>query len=80
MKTPPRCPSCRHELTSRGPTFPFCSERCKLMDLGAWASGRYAIPSASTEPEALRELIRGQIGAEDTGETDLMISPPKKKG
>jgi endogenous inhibitor of DNA gyrase (YacG/DUF329 family) len=25
-------------------TFPFCSERCKLIDLGRWADGRYQIP------------------------------------
>lgn len=30
---------------------PFCSERCKLADLGQWFSGRYAIP-ADPEPEA----------------------------
>ncbi len=27
------------------PWRPFCSERCKLMDLGAWLSGHYAIPA-----------------------------------
>jgi endogenous inhibitor of DNA gyrase (YacG/DUF329 family) len=26
------------------PTSPFCSERCKLLDLEGWVSGRYAIP------------------------------------
>ena len=26
------------------PFRPFCSERCKMSDLGAWASGDYAIP------------------------------------
>jgi len=28
------------------PHRPFCSERCKLIDLGNWASGHYAIPSS----------------------------------
>lgn len=33
---------------------PFCSERCKLIDLGDWAEGRYAIPvAAPPEPEEL---------------------------
>ena len=26
------------------PTYPFCSERCRLIDLGLWASGEYRIP------------------------------------
>ena len=30
---------------------PFCSERCKLMDLGAWASERHAIPGEAVETE-----------------------------
>jgi hypothetical protein len=28
---------------------PFCSERCKLIDLGAWASDRYAIPDNNSD-------------------------------
>jgi endogenous inhibitor of DNA gyrase (YacG/DUF329 family) len=28
---------------------PFCSERCKLIDLGAWASDRYAIPGSNSD-------------------------------
>lgn len=36
---------------------PFCSERCKLIDLGAWADGSYAIPdqdgSAPIEPDSI---------------------------
>lgn len=46
---PPRigaCPTCRKSssLEPGNPWRPFCSERCKLIDLGAWASGRYSIP------------------------------------
>jgi hypothetical protein len=29
---------------------PFCSERCKLVDLGAWATDRYAIPGSHDRP------------------------------
>jgi hypothetical protein len=35
-----------------GADFPFCSERCRLIDLGKWASGQYVIPSPMAEPEA----------------------------
>ncbi len=31
-------------FTSENPYRPFCSERCKLIDLGNWADGRYNIP------------------------------------
>ena len=34
------------------PDFPFCSERCRLIDLGKWASGKYVISSPLAEPEA----------------------------
>jgi endogenous inhibitor of DNA gyrase (YacG/DUF329 family) len=47
-----RCPICRKPVappddggnsTSRS-YFPFCSERCKLIDLGRWLDGKYQIP------------------------------------
>lgn len=41
------CPTCQTEIEwcDRYPHRPFCSERCKLIDLGAWASESYRIPS-----------------------------------
>lgn len=41
-----RCPRCGSStrLDAANPWRPFCSERCKLIDLGEWFSGRYAIP------------------------------------
>ena len=51
-----RCPICKTAVKEpeRGetvpPTFPFCSERCKLIDLGRWLDGRYQIPVE--EPDA----------------------------
>ncbi len=45
-----RCPNCRNQAPWRGnPHRPFCSERCKLQDLGAWASERYRIQGESIE-------------------------------
>lgn len=42
------CPLCRAETTWEGnPTRPFCSERCKLIDLGHWATERYRIAGDS---------------------------------
>jgi endogenous inhibitor of DNA gyrase (YacG/DUF329 family) len=46
-----RCPSCRRPTTREGnPHRPFCSERCRLHDLGNWASERYRIPAPPDEP------------------------------
>lgn len=40
------CPYCGAMTTWQGnPWRPFCSERCKMSDLGAWADEKYSIPS-----------------------------------
>jgi endogenous inhibitor of DNA gyrase (YacG/DUF329 family) len=55
------CPICRKPTDSdANADFPFCSERCKLLDLGAWASEKYVIsepvidesPSENSNQEA----------------------------
>lgn len=40
------CPTCKKSLhySPSNPHRPFCSERCKLIDLGEWADGGRAIP------------------------------------
>ena len=47
-----RCPICKKEVPAGSRYEPFCSERCQVIDLGAWASGKYAIPSEEQESEA----------------------------
>jgi uncharacterized protein len=39
-----KCPICKKPVTSKEAEFPFCSDRCRLNDLGKWASGAYVIP------------------------------------
>jgi endogenous inhibitor of DNA gyrase (YacG/DUF329 family) len=47
-----KCPICRKELEWEGNPFrPFCSERCKTVDLAAWASGEYRIEGGKKENE-----------------------------
>ena len=48
------CPICRKPTDAAvHPDFPFCSERCRLLDLGAWASERYVVSEpAFNEPAA----------------------------
>ena len=44
-----KCPSCKRETEYNGNEFrPFCSERCKLLDFGAWADEEYALPTQET--------------------------------
>lgn len=43
-----RCPECRR--ASDRAFFPFCSERCKAVDLNRWLSGSYVIPGTEEEP------------------------------
>lgn len=40
-----KCPICKKEVLQTDPEFPFCSERCRLLDLGKWASEEYRVPS-----------------------------------
>lgn len=45
-----KCPTCRKETPwENNPHRPFCSDRCRLVDLGAWAQERYRIPGQDLE-------------------------------
>ncbi len=50
-----RCPTCRRIVLRQDPEFPFCSERCRLIDLGKWASGGYVISSPANQADASGE-------------------------
>lgn len=50
MKSQIKCPQCRKVVIWQdSPHRPFCSERCKLIDLGQWADESYRIQGASHE-------------------------------
>jgi hypothetical protein len=63
------CPICKKPVTgpndpaSPNPFFPFCSDRCKLIDLGRWLDGKYQIPVSET-PSAEK---RGEDGGGKSG-------------
>jgi endogenous inhibitor of DNA gyrase (YacG/DUF329 family) len=48
-----RCPTCKKLVLRNDSEFPFCSERCRLIDLGKWASGGYVISTPITDPEEM---------------------------
>jgi endogenous inhibitor of DNA gyrase (YacG/DUF329 family) len=47
------CPRCGAPVKwgPESPFRPFCSERCKMIDLGAWATERYRVPDAGQDSE-----------------------------
>ena len=54
------CPTCRKAVAVDSPDVPFCSDRCRLLDLGKWASGDYRITSPILDPDLLEDLEREQ--------------------
>ena len=67
------CPTCDAPVAIPGPTektghFPFCSERCKLVDLGKWADGTYKVSRPLTpeeRAEAERQAVSRSSGDDD---------------
>ena len=52
MAASSRCPTCKHAVTREGnKAFPFCCERCQLVDLGRWLNEEYRIPVEDDEDE-----------------------------
>jgi len=56
MKKHFSCPICKKEVARHAQDFPFCSERCRLIDLGNWADGNYAI---AAEPVSQNDREEG---------------------
>ncbi len=64
-----KCPNCGKETEFSGNEFrPFCSERCKLLDFGAWADGKYSLPSetASMTDEEIDEIEKALAQRKET--------------
>lgn len=55
-----RCPTCRTPVPIDSEDVPFCSDRCRRIDLGKWASDEYKISSPILDPDLLEELEHAQ--------------------
>jgi uncharacterized protein len=55
-----RCPICRTLVLRTQEDFPFCSDRCRTIDLGKWASGGYVISTKINDHELLEEIAEQQ--------------------
>ena len=69
-----RCPICKKDVAPRleNPAFPFCTERCKLIDLGAWLTEKHAIPG---EAAADDEAAHGGAGRHPEGDAPSQRRP-----
>jgi len=65
-----RCPTCAMLVRFDDEDFPFCSDRCRKIDLGKWASGVYKISSPILDPEVLEDLGGLSGGREKDGYED----------
>lgn len=53
------CPICRKPVDmAASPDFPFCSERCRLLDLGNWSSEKYVISEPAFDESMFESLER----------------------
>ncbi len=58
------CPICKTVTTwHENPWRPFCSERCKLIDLGKWASEEYRIPVVEQDREIKKTEGQEELSA-----------------
>ena len=55
------CPTCKKPVEAAGADFPFCSDRCRVIDLGKWASGDYKISSPVFDPDLLDDLAQADL-------------------
>jgi endogenous inhibitor of DNA gyrase (YacG/DUF329 family) len=68
-----QCPICNKAVDEPNPGqksyYPFCSERCKLIDLGRWLGGKYQIPVRETDRDRSDEVLPHH-GVADDGRND----------
>ncbi|HEV2579140.1 MAG TPA: DNA gyrase inhibitor YacG [Acidobacteriaceae bacterium] len=64
MTKPLLCPICKKPVDLASEDVPFCSERCRLIDLGKWASGDYKISSPALDPDLLEEIEEAELRAQ----------------
>src|ERR1700721_1340208 len=74
-----RCPTCGELVVFNSEDFPFCTDRCRKIDLGKWASGVYKISSPVLDPEVLEDL--GAFGGGHSKRGDPHDDePPRSSG
>lgn len=75
-----RCPTCKQSVEPGARFRPFCCERCKLIDLGRWLDGSYAIPGEPASDEELSEdlLSQGPLAPHEEDDTPGRDAKPRR--
>jgi len=65
------CPICKAQVAvpAENPGFPFCSPRCRMVDLGRWIDGRYAV-----------DMKTGKLDTVDPEDPDVEVVDPETSG
>lgn len=68
------CPTCKKKFNYFSSDFrPFCSERCRLIDLGQWLSESYTVPVeklTDEESQTLEQLLHEKNSSEESDQSD----------
>jgi endogenous inhibitor of DNA gyrase (YacG/DUF329 family) len=64
LPKPLHCPTCKKLVKATEEDFPFCSDRCRRIDLGKWAMGVYKVSSPVLDPDLLEDLESPESGNE----------------
>jgi endogenous inhibitor of DNA gyrase (YacG/DUF329 family) len=59
------CPICHKPVQPADPYMPFCSDRCRILDLGNWASEKYVVPAAVDPEDDVENDVIDHDAAED---------------
>jgi len=64
-----KCPICGKAAGPRpeNPSGPFCSQRCRLIDLGKWLGGEYRVPVEEPTEEDLEEALKAERESQGGG-------------
>ena len=55
-----RCRICKEHVDHNNAFYPFCSARCKQVDLGRWATGTYVVSRPATDDEVQEAVFGGK--------------------
>ncbi|MEM8873318.1 MAG: DNA gyrase inhibitor YacG [Planctomycetota bacterium] len=54
---PPPCPICKGTVEPDATTSPFCSKRCRLVDLNRWLDGKYQVPAVEGDGDEVEGVV-----------------------
>jgi endogenous inhibitor of DNA gyrase (YacG/DUF329 family) len=74
-----RCPTCRKIVLKDDPEFPFCSARCRTIDLGKWASGDYKISVPILDPGEFEDAQQRESNRRKIEDTDFEVDEYQRR-